>query len=155
MLSSESFYEMMKIKINQTKNFSFLLLALTLICLFGGATKAQEEPARNEKIVFKTATLSKTGTLRGTDFHDFTFSAKENQKLTLTLTTRQNVNFNLLDKTTMELIEADPSPMQVRDWAGALPKTGEYVIRVFILPRTGPKKRTAAYRLAIAISGTN
>lgn len=137
--------------VNIKSGFSAVFI-FVLALSFTAVAKAQDKPARDEKIVFKTLTLKKTGVLRGRDFHDFTFTAKAGHNLTLTLTSKQNVNFNLLDKKTMLLLETDPSPMQVQDWAGALPKTGDYVIRIFILPRMGPKNRTAAYRLALALS---
>lgn len=134
------------------KIFSSFLAVSVLILMFAGIVKPQQKPARSEKLIFKTLTLKKTGTLRGTAFHDFEFSAKANQNLTLTLTSEQNVNFDLLDAATMELIEAEKSPTQVSDWAGSLPKTGDYVIRVFMLPRSGAKNRKAFYGLAIALS---
>ena len=130
-----------------------VFLAILLSSVLVQASTAQENPARSERIVFGVGEtrVTKSGSLRGADFDEYSFTASAGQNITLTLTTKKNVNFTLLDKTTMEALEGDLRPMTVRDWSGVLPKNGEYLIRVFMMPRTGSENRKASYKLAVEI----
>lgn len=145
----------MKKRRNTCPFLSVLILVLTGV--FIQTVAAQDNPARTERIRFAQGASAATasGTVRGTNYNDYIFSAREGQEVSLKITSKQNVNFTLLDKSTMLSFEGADGimPSQLPEWTGTLPKTGEYVVRVFIMPRTVPRNRTASYTLELKISG--
>lgn len=141
---------------NRCITYPFLsVLIVVLTGIFIQTIAAQDKPARTERIRFAKGASAATvsGTVRGTNYNDYIFSAREGQEVNLKITSRQSVNFTLLDKATMLSFEdADGiMPSQIDEWSGTLPKTGEYIVRVFIMPRTGPRNRTGSFKLSVSI----
>ena len=123
---------------------SFLILISCAIAAAQGGGKA--EPGRIE---FKRGTSSTTisGQVRGDEQAEYVLSAKKGQHLTIKLTsvpTKSSV-FQILGENNDTLgLEYDAN----FDYAGVLPKTGDYLITV---RRPTAAKGTSRYKLTVTI----
>lgn len=110
-----------------------------------------------DRIQFARGASSATrkGSVRGDASRDYVIRASQGQTLSVNLNSQSTfVYFNVLDHGTMTALEGDPRPMEVTQWAGKLPKTGDYVIRVY-LNRAATRRGTSAnYTLKVVVTGS-
>jgi hypothetical protein len=107
-------------------------------------------------VQFKKAESATTikGTLKGDQTIDYTLRARAGQTMSVKLTTKHGANyFNVLPPGSEgEAIFIGST--SGNEWTGALPKDGEYKVRVYLMRSAARRNETANYTLTVGITGT-
>jgi heat shock protein HslJ len=131
---------------------SSVVLSITLGAM--PTIAAQTRTQAPEQVRFgegKTSAVRK-GTVRGYATRDYEIRAAEGQRMSVKLDSRSTfLYFNVLDKGTMVALETDPPPREVTEWSGVLPKTGAYVVRVYLVRAEARRNRRAPYALTVSL----
>jgi heat shock protein HslJ len=117
-------------------------------------TTIQTTSERIEFAAGKTSAVRK-GSVRGYATRDYELQATEGQLLSVKLASKSTfLYFNVLDKESMTALEAEPSPREVTEWAGRLPKTATYVVRVYLVRAEARRNKAAVgFTLTVSITG--
>ena len=144
---------------NRSKRLKLLSAAFSVALAFVGLAGGQGTgTTKTVQVQFKRGTTSAAykGVVRGYNTTDYVLRANEGQKLSVKLTSANTaLYFNVLDKDTMVALEADQPPREVTEWTGQLPKTGDYVIRVYLIRAEARRGRTANYSLDMSVMGAS
>jgi membrane-bound inhibitor of C-type lysozyme len=97
---------------------------------------------------------ARKGSLRGSATREYVFSAAEGQSLSVKLDSKNRfLVFSVLDLDSMAPVNAAPRPDQVAAWEGRAPKTGDFLIRVYLVPAGAQRNLAANYTLKVGVAG--
>lgn len=128
-----------------------LCIALWLASTAGPSAAAMESrPVRFAKGASET-TL--TGTLKGDQVIDYKLRAQAGQTLAVSLKTGNPGNyFNVLPPKSKDLAIFVGSTGG-NDWSGALPTSGEYTVRVYLMRNAARRNESANFALTVGVTG--
>jgi hypothetical protein len=129
-----------------------VLASLLLIC--SPVTHADE--IRTQPVQFAKGHSSATikGTIKGGQTIDYTLRARAGQIMKVTLETGNKANyFNVLPPGSNDEAIFIGST-DGNKWTGALPATGEYKVRVYLMRSAARRHEVASYTLKVIITGT-
>lgn len=125
-----------------------------LICTLA-MQSLQSQEIQTKKVSFATGKSSAEvkGNLKGRQTIDYVVNAKQGQQMTVSMTTNNSANyFNILPPgSTGEAIfigqtEGNNASIQ-------LPSTGDFKVRVYLMPSAGRRNEKAKYTLKIGVTG--
>lgn len=126
-------------------------IAALLFAAAGTALTAQD----SQRVVFAGGAdnAAAGGTVRGSQYRDHILAARAGQRMAVSLVTKGNAYFNVLPPgSTGEAIYN--GSIDGNDATGiALPQTGDYRVRVYLMGAAKSGNRPVTYRLSLAITG--
>lgn len=132
-------------------------LALILTIGMAASPLRADDVVTTKKVLFKRGASSATlaGSLKGYDSVRYELSAKERQKMSVKLTSKNTfLYFNVLNKKTDLALETEPAPREVTRWTGTLPKAGIYVVQVYLVRAEARRGGKANFKVSMALSST-
>lgn len=124
-----------------------------------GVTKNEQgDEIRTERVSFAKGASSAAvkGTVKGYDVIDYIVNAQKGQTMSVSLKSSSRfAYFNIRsgkDGFAAEM-DVDPKPMDVTNWKGALPKSGDFYIRVYLVRAEARRDGKADFTLNIAVTG--
>jgi hypothetical protein len=129
-----------------------LTAVCALLALFLGAGTAADQPAR---VSFKRGASSATltGTVRGYEMKEYLLNVRRGQRLSARLRSRNRFLYFNLAKPGAGVLELTPRPLEVTEWSGAAPYSGDVLIQVFLVRSEARRKRRAPFSLDVAVTG--
>jgi hypothetical protein len=129
--------------------FRMLVLALALMTLPGLA--AAQTPHRQQRVAFKDGQAAISGRIKGYESVDYVFPAGAGESLSISLSSsRPGGFFNLLAPGETDTAFFNGSINGDR-YAGAVPTSGDYRARVYMMRNEARRGATTRYRLSIAL----
>ncbi|MCU0592198.1 MAG: hypothetical protein MUC57_12095 [Desulfobacterales bacterium] len=134
-----------------------VLTAVTLISIFAvGPPASARDEIRQERVQFKkgetTATIK--GNIKGYETVDYLLGAKAGQHMNVSLATKHGATyFNILAPGENEVAMFNASVSQ-NQFEGALPASGDYKIRVYMMRSAARRSEAASYTLTVGITGS-
>jgi hypothetical protein len=135
---------------------SFLAAVTLLSILVVGPPVFAKDEIRKERVQFKkgasTATIK--GTIKGYETVDYLLGAKAGQHMNVSLATKHGATyFNILAPGENEVAMFNASASQ-NQFEGALPASGDYKIRVYMMRSAARRNEAASYTLTVGITGS-
>jgi heat shock protein HslJ len=135
-----------------------LCVSFAVVALFlGTADLALGDDIRTERVQFAAGSTGTKleGRITGYETVDYKLGAKAGQRMIVTMTTDNGANyFNLLAPGETEVAFFNGS-MNENSFAGTLPESGDYTIRVYQMRSAARRNETATYRLDVEITSTD
>jgi hypothetical protein len=129
--------------------FQKLAFALALFSL--PAIAAAQPEHRTQRVAFKDGRATITGRIKGHEYVDYTFPAGAGESLKVVLKTSQPSGyFNLMAPGESETAFFIGSSSGDR-YEGAVPTSGDYTARVYLMRNAARRGATARYTLSIAL----
>ena len=119
----------------------------------------QGDEIRTERVSFAKGASSATvkGSVKGYNVVDYVVNAQKGQTMSVSLkTTSTFAYFNVRgskDGFASEL-DVNPKAMEEKDWKAALPRSGDYYIRVYLVRAEARRDGKADYDLTISVTGS-
>jgi hypothetical protein len=132
------------------------LSLVAFIAIFVFAQTGSAQTNRTAEVRFKRGTTSANykDKIRGYGGIDYVLGAKAGQKMVVKLkSSNRFIYFNVIDRTTKTALDTDPAPREVTEWEGTLPKTGDYIVQVYLVRAEARRNRTAPFSISIEVSG--
>jgi hypothetical protein len=130
------------------------LLLAALIAFATSAALARDE-IRTERVHFKPGTSSATikGKIKGYETVDYVLEASKGQQMNVSMATKNGATyFNILAPGENEVAMFIGSTSG-NQFEGALPKSGDYKIRVYMMRNAARRDEIANYRLEMIVTG--
>jgi hypothetical protein len=130
-----------------------LLLSIPPIVLAPPSVFAQSN-IRTQRVQFKPGATSTTiqGSIKGDQIVDYVLNAKQGQSMNVSMTTNNGASyFNILPPGETEVAMFNGS-INGNQYEGALPKSGDYKIRVYMMRSAARRNEVANYRLEMIVS---
>jgi len=130
------------------------LLLAALIAFATSAALARDE-IRTERVHFKPGTSSATikGKIKGYETVDYVLEASKGQQMNVSMATKNGATyFNILAPGENEVAMFIGSTSG-NQFEGALPKSGDYKIRVYMMRNAARRDEVANYRLEMIVTG--
>jgi hypothetical protein len=133
------------------------LAAATLISIFVvGPPVFAKDDIRKERVQFKKGATTATikGSIKGYETVDYLLGAKTGQHMNVSLATKHGATyFNILAPGENEVAMFNASTSQ-NQFEGALPASGDYKIRVYMMRSAARRSEAASYTLTVGITGS-
>jgi len=120
------------------------------------ALPSPQNQVKPERLEFPRDVTEATrkGSLKGDEAREYVLSASEGQTLSVKLDSKNRfLVFSVLNNDTMKALDTVPMPVQVAEWEGRAPRTGDYVIRVYLVRAGARRKLSASYTLKTSLRG--
>lgn len=130
-----------------------LLGILVLLPLVAVPARAQED-IRTERVAFKPGATGATvkGFIKGPETVDYKVAAKAGQTMTVSLRgSNRFTYFNVLPPGSAEAIFVGASATEQR-FEGALPASGDYTVRVFLMRNAARRDESSSYALTVSLT---
>ncbi len=123
--------------------------ALALTAIAGTAIHAQA----TQRVAFARGNdnASVSGTVRGSQYKDYLLGARAGQSMSVSLITRGNAYFNILPPRSNDVAIYNSSANGNDAVNIALPATGDYKIRVYLMGNAKSANRTVSYQLSMTV----
>jgi membrane-bound inhibitor of C-type lysozyme len=113
---------------------------------------------RTERVSFAkgASSASVKGSVKGYDTVDYVVNAGKGQTMSVSLKSSSSfAYFNIRPSKNgfATDMDGDPKPMEVSNWKGTLPKSGDYYIRVYLVRAEARRKGRADFTLNVAVTG--
>jgi len=135
---------------------SFLAAVTLLSILVVGPPVFARDEIRKERVQFKKGATTATikGTIKGYETVDYLLGAKAGQNMNVSLATKHGATyFNILAPGENEVAMFNASASQ-NQFEGALPASGDYKIRVYMMRSAARRNEAASYTLTVGITGS-
>jgi hypothetical protein len=135
---------------------SFLAAVTLLSILVVGPPVFARDEIRKERVQFKKGATTATikGTIKGYETVDYLLGAKAGQNMNVSLATKHGATyFNILAPGENEVAMFNASASQ-NQFEGALPASGDYKIRVYMMRSAARRNEAAGYTLTVGITGS-
>jgi hypothetical protein len=141
--------------INPASSLRDLLLLIGLMCGVLGQPACAADGIRTERVQFAKGASSAivNGTIKGSQTVDYVLHASQGQYMNVSMATDNTASyFNILapGQTDVAIFNGSVSENQ---YEGALPATGDYRIRVYMMRSAARRNEVANYRLEMIVSG--
>ncbi len=129
------------------------LALLAILCVgtgFAGRANAQQP------IIFQPGdtTAVMKGSISGDQSQDYLLRGTAGQMLDVKLeSSNMSMNFNVTDRERVA-IDVEPSPREVREWHGKLPRSGDFLISVYFSRAARDRGDRADFTLIVTLSGS-
>src|ERR1041384_7620848 len=130
-------------------------LVLAYALALSNIAAARDSAIPSERIHFGAGKASATrkGRIRGYDARDYVLNAAAGQTMSVKLASSSPfAYFSVFDKAKMDELETDPRPSEVTEWSGVLPRSGDYVVRVYLVRAEARRHGVAAFTLTVSIT---
>lgn len=138
------------------KRIGFCSAALSFLIIMGVLDVSAKDEIRKERVQFKKGATTATikGHIKGYETVDYLLGAKAGQHMNVSLATKHGATyFNILAPGENEVAMFNASVSQNR-FEGALPATGDYKIRVYMMRSAARRNEAASYALTVGITGS-
>ena len=138
------------------KRIGFCSAALSFLIIMGVLDVSAKDEIRKERVQFKKGTTTATikGHIKGYETVDYLLGAKAGQNMNVSLATKHGATyFNILAPGENEVAMFNASVSQ-NQYEGALPASGDYKIRVYMMRSAARRIEAASYTLTVGITGS-
>jgi len=138
------------------KRIGFCSAALSFLIIMGVLDVSAKDEIRKERVQFKKGTTTATikGHIKGYETVDYLLGAKAGQHMNVSLATKHGATyFNILAPGENEVAMFNASVSQ-NQYEGALPASGDYKIRVYMMRSAARRIEAASYTLTVGITGS-
>jgi len=138
------------------KRIGFCSAALSFLIIMGVLDVSAKDEIRKERVQFKKGTTTATikGHIKGYETVDYLLGAKAGQHMNVSLATKHGATyFNILAPGENEVAMFNASVSQ-NQYEGALPASGDYKIRVYMMRSAARRNEAASYTLTVGITGS-
>jgi len=138
------------------KRIGFCSAALSFLIIMGVLDVSAKDEIRKERVQFKKGTTTATikGHIKGYETVDYLLGAKAGQHMNVSLATKHGATyFNILAPGENEVAMFNASVSQIQ-YEGALPASGDYKIRVYMMRSAARRNEAASYTLTVGITGS-
>jgi len=138
------------------KRIGFCSAALSFLIIMGVLDVSAKDEIRKERVQFKKGTTTATikGHIKGYETVDYLLNAKAGQHMNVSLATKHGATyFNILAPGENEVAMFNASVSQ-NQYEGALPASGDYKIRVYMMRSAARRNEAASYTLTVGITGS-
>jgi hypothetical protein len=130
-------------------------LLLAALIAFATSTAFAQDDIRTERVQFKPGTSSATikGKIKGYETVDYVLEAGKGQQMNVSMATNNGASyFNIMAPGENEVAMFVGSTSG-KQFEGALPKSGDYKIRVYMMRSAARRNEVANYRLEMIVTG--
>jgi hypothetical protein len=130
--------------------------ALSFLIIMSVSDVSAKDEIRTERVQFKKGATTATikGNIKGYETVDYLLGAKAGQHMNVSLATKHGATyFNILAPGENEVAMFNASVSQNR-YEGALPASGDYKIRVYMMRSAARRNEAASYTLTVGITGS-
>jgi len=138
------------------KRIGFCSAALSFLIIMGVLDVSAKDEIRKERVQFKKGATTATikGHIKGYETVDYLLGAKAGQHMNVSLATKHGATyFNILAPGENEVAMFNASVSQ-NQYEGALPASGDYKIRVYMMRSAARRNEAASYTLTVGITGS-
>lgn len=138
------------------KRIGFCSAALSFLIIMGVLDVSAKDEIRKERVQFKKGATTATikGHIKGYETVDYLLGAKAGQHMNVSLATKHGATyFNILAPGENEVAMFNASVSQ-NQYEGALPASGDYKIRVYMMRSAARRIEAASYTLTVGITGS-
>jgi len=138
------------------KRIGFCSAALSFLIIMGVLDVSAKDEIRKERVQFKKGATTATikGHIKGYETVDYLLGAKAGQHMNVSLATKHGATyFNILAPGENEVAMFNASVSQIQ-YEGALPASGDYKIRVYMMRSAARRNEAASYTLTVGITGS-
>jgi len=138
------------------KRVGFFSAALFFLIIMSVSDVPAKDEIRKERVQFKKGATTATikGNIKGYETVDYLLGAKAGQHMNVSLATKHGATyFNILAPGENEVAMFNASVSQNR-YEGALPASGDYKIRVYMMRSAARRNEAASYTLTVGITGS-
>jgi hypothetical protein len=138
------------------KRIGFCSAALSFLIIVGVLDVSAKDEIRKERVQFKkgATTAAIKGHIKGYETVDYLLGAKAGQHMNVNLATKHGATyFNILAPGENEVAMFNASVSQ-NQYEGALPASGDYKIRVYMMRSAARRNEAASYTLTVGITGS-
>jgi hypothetical protein len=134
----------------------FFSAALSFLIIMSVSDVSAKDEIRKERVQFKKGATTATikGHIKGYEMVDYLLGAKAGQTMNVSLATKHGATyFNILAPGENEVAMFNASVSQ-NQYEGALPASGDYKIRVYMMRSAARRNEAASYTLSVGITGS-
>jgi hypothetical protein len=138
------------------KRIGFCSAALSFLIIMGVLDVSAKDEIRKERVQFKKGATTATikGHIKDYETVDYLLGAKAGQHMNVSLATKHGATyFNILAPGENEVAMFNASVSQ-NQYEGALPASGDYKIRVYMMRSAARRNEAASYTLTVGITGS-
>jgi len=138
------------------KRIGFCSGALSFLIIMSVSDVSAKDEIRTERVQFKKGATTATikGHIKGYETVDYLLGAKAGQHMNVSLATKHGATyFNILAPGENEVAMFNASVSQ-NQYEGALPASGDYKIRVYMMRSAARRNEAASYTLTVGITGS-
>jgi len=138
------------------KRIGFFSAALSFLIIMSVSDVSAKDEIRKERVQFKKGATTATikGNIKGYETVDYLLGAKAGQHMNVSLATKHGATyFNILAPGENEVAMFNASVSQ-NQYEGALPASGDYKIRVYMMRSAARRNEAASYTLTVGITGS-
>ena len=138
------------------KRIGFFSAALSFLIIVSVSDVSAKDEIRKERVQFKKGATTATikGNIKGYETVDYLLGAKAGQHMNVSLATKHGATyFNILAPGENEVAMFNASVSQ-NQYEGALPASGDYKIRVYMMRSAARRNEAASYTLTVGITGS-
>jgi hypothetical protein len=138
------------------KRIGFFSAALSFLIIMSVSDVSSKDEIRKERVQFKKGATTATikGNIKGYETVDYLLGAKAGQHMNVSLATKHGATyFSILAPGENEVAMFNASVSQ-NQFEGALPASGDYKIRVYMMRSAARRSEAASYTLTVGITGS-
>jgi hypothetical protein len=138
------------------KRIGFCSAALSFLIIMSVLDVSAKDEIRKERVQFKKGATTATikDHIKGYETVDYLLGAKAGQHMNISLATKHGATyFNILAPGENEVAMFNASVSQ-NQYEGALPASGDYKIRVYMMRSAARRNEAASYTLTVGITGS-
>lgn len=128
--------------------------ALLIIASFPAGVVSADE-IRQERVLFDEGESATTieASITGYDTVDYVLGASRGQAMTVSMSTDNQANYFNIMAPGEDNVAMFIGSIKSRNFAGTLPESGDYKVRVYLMRAAARRDETANYQLEISIAG--